>query len=210
VDATVATGSAVSSSTQYIYSKLFEITSAVTSINIEKLAADAKAQTQQYLRNIMNTPALVQNLGSEAKESLQGIIKSVNDITNNEEHPINGMNVVGGVKGTVLSYIPGYKSLEHLFKCFVYMSLNATLQLLMSSSYFSNLTNEQKDQVVIDLSKVFISNTLDPIGLATGLVEFTVSKLDVGGIENYKLLMQIGRWVHQTQELIRKLQGGAK
>ena len=144
-------------------------------INIVKLEKEAEEKALIVINQKDRPEEEAQNEEEKIQqEQRRKILLSFNDVFKNNEHPIHHMKIEKGGFSSVLNYIPFFSHVELMFKYVVYQSLNIVLEAI---TYSKVLNREQKDEMVDDVSKIIIKNSLDPMGLAVDLVEYVSLKL---------------------------------
>jgi hypothetical protein len=104
---------------------------------------------------------------------------------NNPQHPINSIKIELEGPYKLLHYMPYYSLLEWLLKCFVFQTIDLTLNILSHS--------EQKERIVQEVSAIVIKNVLDPFTMAVELIDYVSkeSQLDESQTQTLQLLLKM-------------------
>ncbi|EFC47591.1 predicted protein [Naegleria gruberi] len=141
-------------------------------INIEKLEKEAEEKALVVYQKQTDKCETEQEKTNQ--ETQNKFLKSFQDLFQSQDHPIHQMKIEKSGLSKILNMVPFISYVETMFKYVIYQSMNIIFEAIR---YSNLLSQEQKDQLVEDVSKIVIKNSLDPMSLAVELVEFTSLRL---------------------------------
>jgi hypothetical protein len=134
--------------TMSIVSNCFEIIANLKNIQITQRSIDAKNALADTIASI---PQQFANVGAA--------LKNISDETEKDV----GDNKVDIMFGDLIRIIPGITLIEHVYKVFIYQTINLALSIMIRSN---------KEQVAKDISKIMIESALAPHTMAYSLFEY--------------------------------------